>query len=745
VLCCAASAAADSPDHMPELIEPIGPIEPIIPQQEDLTPLGGGGGLLAAIGGSSDAADDPIAAIDAGVPALMDAPFGDVAAASSERRWELTDYAGRPLNESSEALDRRCQQAINEVMERERSQSAPPLYSDPLEGVQVAPKNSSAEVRVVYFIGVGPRPHAHVVVSRLLYALWSAVNLYLLHIDVKAGGEAVSECMRLDAQYPNVHVMRTRRLVQWGMFSMVSNYLDGIRSVLDAAKRGDFDFDFDFFINLSDADLALRTDAEVRAFLARIGPRTMVNVHEGGGPLLTEANAFIDAHTIVECGGYGFVAVNKTHTTFPMTAGCCIGRSGPVSFATLPLATHARLLEAERPVHTGSQWAVLARPFCEWLLDSPDAASLLLAYERRLVPDESLLQTAVMHSPFKASLLNHNLRWIDWPHQHGDAQAYWDKVGKGGRAFVGGPQVLNSSELGPVLSSPYMFARKVDMEIDANVLVMWDKWMARKLAGERPHPPQAPIGHSPGDPMLSVRFRAPGLRDLEAEAALAASGGRPRRRVARVDFADGSACGCGDGCHLLAGGCCDGADPFAVPLPSPRRGRGAGHGGGGGGGAGAGRAQAPPLHNASAALHRACAHAAQPPTTSGGEGAPPCPAPGGVETASKPGGAKVVLSWLNKAPHPVRLSVLDYRGAELGMATMRKPGESLAYSSNENVVWRARALNGELLLEYVPRGADGQTVVVEPCRFAHLGAASTLLPNLDAERALQAQRARGRP
>ena len=55
--------------------------------------------------------------------------------------------------------------------------------------------------------------------------------------------------MRLGAAYANVHVMRTRRLVQWGMFSMVSNYLDGIRSVLDAAKAGALAFDF--FINLN--------------------------------------------------------------------------------------------------------------------------------------------------------------------------------------------------------------------------------------------------------------------------------------------------------------------------------------------------------------------------------------------------------------------------------------------------------------------------------------------------------------
>ena len=103
--------------------------------------------------------------------------------------------------------------------------------------------------------------------------------------------------------------------------------------------------------------------------------------------------------------------------------------------------------------------------------------------------------------------------------------------------------MLNSSELGPVLASPYMFARKVDLDIDPQVLVLWDKrmaltqpqpypqplpqpnsnldpspnsrpspspnpsphpnqvlvlwdkWMARKLAGEVAHPAQALIGH----------------------------------------------------------------------------------------------------------------------------------------------------------------------------------------------------------------------------------------------------------
>jgi hypothetical protein len=39
--------------------------------------------------------------------------------------------------------------------------------------------------------------------------------------------------------------------------------------------------------------------------------RSLINVHEGGGPTLLEATKFIDSHTIIECGGYGFVVVNK--------------------------------------------------------------------------------------------------------------------------------------------------------------------------------------------------------------------------------------------------------------------------------------------------------------------------------------------------------------------------------------------------------------------------------------------------
>ena len=508
--------------------------------QRDVTGLGGG---LWGVGASTNATETEPINIDEHEAALRHVRVGDAQTGNSDTvlsapsRYELTAFNGQPLGQLSTALDSRCQTAVAESLSRLSADEPAPLYADPLTGVRLAPLNGTRDVRFVYFIGVGDRPHAHLIVARLIYALYSPTHLFLIHVDVKAAAEAVAACDGLAAQHANVVVLRARRLVQWGMWTMVATGLDAMRTVLDARLH------FDFFVNLSDADLALRTDAEMRAFFGRpsMRGRSLVNVHEGGGQQLRDAAAFINAHTVVECGGYGFVVVNHTRTSFPLTHDCCIGRSGPAAFGTLPMSTH-ELLAPAGAAHTGSQWAILSSELCRDLVLSPLGRRYRAAFERRLVPDESLLQTFVMHTGHKVRLINHNLRWIDWPHSHGDPNVYWHRLGH--RQYVGGPKVLNASELAPVLASPYLFARKVDLKVDAEVLRLWDAWMAAKLRGEAPHPVQAPIGHSPGDPELSIRFRAPGLAVRE----------RRRRRIARIDFVDGSSCGCGDGCDAIQGG-----------------------------------------------------------------------------------------------------------------------------------------------------------------------------------------------
>ena len=620
----------------------------------------------------------------------------------------LTGFDGLPLSSTSHQLEARCQTALSQTLSRDPSQP-PQLFADPLDNLQLAPLNTTDDVRLVYLIGVGARPFAHLVASRLLYALYSPVHLFLIHIDVKADKAAAQAMYTLAKQHnSNVRVLQARRLVQWGMFSMVSPFLDALHTILTA------NLSFDFFINLSDADLSLRTDTEITHFLSKHKGRSFINVHGEGGEQLRGATAFINAHTIVECGGYGFILVNKSHDAFPLTHGCCIGRSGPAAFAeSLPLPQHPHL--EGKQMHTGSQWAILSAAFCHHILRGEHSADWLNAFERRLVPDESILQTILMHSPIhKRLLVNHNLRWIDWPHSHGDPNEYWNALGA--RKYIGGPRVLNSSDLSAVFASPYIFARKVDHEVDPDVLRLWDEWMAKKRAGADMRGQQSPIAHAPGDPGLSLRFRAPGLDVLSSTVP------QRRRKLARVEFEDGSDCGCGDGCGALSGGCCASrlcGRPSAPLVTMAADDNGAPAAADDGDAAEADDDGSPPQQLLKAAVAELSAirlakrlEVAEAARVRAQKAAlagrlPLCPL-ANSSAISLPGGNPLTVSFLNRAVHPILLFVLDYSGNEHRMGLIQKPDQAVAFDSAENVTWRVRAMSGELLLECTPVPPEGQ-------------------------------------
>ena len=181
--------------------------------------------------------------------------------------------------------------------------------------------------RIFYFIGAS-RLTAAIMVSRLLLALYHPSHIFVVHVDLKANDEVMSELQKLTANHPNIHIMATRRLVQWGAWTMVLTMLDALHSVLLA------DLEFDFVINLSDVDVALRTNEEIVDFLRPYKGRQFVQVHQGSGEWLEKARNFTSAHVVVECGGYGYVAVNSSGVV-DLGGGpqCCFGRGGPILYA----------------------------------------------------------------------------------------------------------------------------------------------------------------------------------------------------------------------------------------------------------------------------------------------------------------------------------------------------------------------------------------------------------------------------
>lgn len=66
--------------------------------------------------------------------------------------------------------------------------------------------------------------------------------------------------------------------------------------------------------------------------------------------------------------------------------------------------------------------------------------------------DEIIIATLIMNSPYKNSVINNNLRYIDW--SEGNAN----------------PKILLKTDLNNILNSGMFFARKFDAEIDTEVL-----------------------------------------------------------------------------------------------------------------------------------------------------------------------------------------------------------------------------------------------------------------------------------
>ena len=261
---------------------------------------------------------------------VAEPPQPSVADLSTIPETPLYDHQLSLVSEhgSMDAVYGRCQAALKESIWREQQGVARPrLYADALDNVRLGERSRPADPRIVYFIGAS-RSSAAVMVSRLLLALYHHSHLFLVHVDLKAEPAVIDELQRLTREHPNIHLMQTRRLVQWGAWTMVLTMLDALHTVVTNGV------DFDFLINLSDADVALRTNEEIIEFLRPYKGRQFVQVHQGSGEWLDKARNFTARHLVVECGGYGYVAINSSVIDLGGGPQCCFGRGGPTLYAS---------------------------------------------------------------------------------------------------------------------------------------------------------------------------------------------------------------------------------------------------------------------------------------------------------------------------------------------------------------------------------------------------------------------------
>jgi len=213
----------------------------------------------------------------------------------------------------------------------------------------------------------------------------------------------------------------TRRRCTWASFSLVEAALDGVKALLETPEE------IGFGVLLTGQDYPLKTAAEIERTLDQAGDRSFMGYWPSAGRYLTRVQRW------------------NWH-------GELLGRRLRLPNRLIPFSVR-RSLPAGLEPFTGSAHWCLSRACLEFISDLESTSPETIEFFRHAaVPDETFFQTVLLSSPLAGTIVNDDLRYIDWS--------------GGGNS----PRVLTTRDRDRLLESQDLFARKFDPRVDSNVL-----------------------------------------------------------------------------------------------------------------------------------------------------------------------------------------------------------------------------------------------------------------------------------
>lgn len=212
-----------------------------------------------------------------------------------------------------------------------------------------------------------------------------------------------------------------RHRVQWGAFSQLEATLEGVHALLRAPEK------LDYGVLLTGQDYPLRAASVIEDTLQRASGRSFMSLWPATG-------RFRDR-------------VERWHWF-----GSVFGRRVRIPHRFLPLNVSRPLPGGLEPFTGTAHWC-LSRDCLEFIEDvMVHRPELVRSFRWTAHPDEAFFQTILMSSPLARTIVDDDLRYID--HRYGDAS----------------PRVLTSDDLGRLVESDALFARKFDLGVDSTVL-----------------------------------------------------------------------------------------------------------------------------------------------------------------------------------------------------------------------------------------------------------------------------------
>jgi hypothetical protein len=266
-------------------------------------------------------------------------------------------------------------------------------------------------------------------VARLVRRLQADGASFFVHVDKKTDGRAYVDLVSSLEDLPSVHFLE-RHPCHWGGFGHVRATLKGIDQLLGQGTR------FDYAILLTGQDYPIKSNDYMDRFFETERPKSFM------------AFSRLPSDSWSPRGGLG--RIEHRHLRFH-------GHHLRSPF-------RRRFPAGLRPYGGGAYWC-LSHECIEYVADfvarRPDVVSFFRHVD---IPDEIFFHTILLSSELRETIVNDNLRYIDWTQ---------------GRR----PAILGVWDFEALSASPKLFARKFDMNQDEKVLDLIDRHLLQPDTG----------------------------------------------------------------------------------------------------------------------------------------------------------------------------------------------------------------------------------------------------------------------
>lgn len=235
--------------------------------------------------------------------------------------------------------------------------------------------------------------------GRLIKALYGKETRFFVHVDKKVAIEPFyKQCKHLE----NVHFINKRLKIYWGGYNMVK------ATLLLMREANDYSENFKYFIMLSGVDYPIKSNTYIFDFLNNTDleyvryykiPDYDELQHDNGGLDRIEKYFFQD-----------FFLTNTRGS-----------KSNSINFISRLLNFMLRNIPVKRKypqgfiTYGGWQHMILTHACVTYILEFLQHHKKFLKFHKYThVPDEIMLQTIIMNSPFREKVVNDNLKYIDY-------------------------------------------------------------------------------------------------------------------------------------------------------------------------------------------------------------------------------------------------------------------------------------------------------------------------------------------